>query len=34
MEGKRTKVLGWKNRETAQEIIRAGHQRYLHSNAG
>jgi inorganic pyrophosphatase len=32
MEGKRTRVLGWKDRETAQEAIRASHQRYFESN--
>jgi inorganic pyrophosphatase len=33
MEGKRTEALGWKVRKTAQESIRASHQRYLQSNA-
>lgn len=32
LEGNRTKVLGWKDRDRAQEIIRSSHQRYLESN--
>jgi inorganic pyrophosphatase len=32
LEGNRTKVLGWKDRDAAREIIRASHQRYLESN--
>jgi inorganic pyrophosphatase len=32
MEGKRTQVLGWKDRDTAQEIIRASHQCYFEGN--
>jgi len=32
LEGKRTKVLGWKDRDTAQEIIRASHRRYFEGN--
>jgi inorganic pyrophosphatase len=31
MEGKRTKVLGWKERDAAQESIQASHQRYIRS---
>jgi len=34
LEGKRTKALGWKDRDAAQECIRASYQRYLESNAG
>jgi len=29
LEHKRTQVLGWKDRETAHEVIRSSHQRYL-----
>jgi inorganic pyrophosphatase len=32
MEGKRTRVLGWKDRDTAPESIRAIHQRFMQSN--
>ena len=32
LEGNRTKVLGWKDRDRAQDIIRSSHQRYLESN--
>lgn len=32
LEGNRTKVLGWKDRDRAQEIVRSSHQRYLESN--
>jgi inorganic pyrophosphatase len=32
LEGNRTKVLGWKDRDRAQEIVRCSHQRYLESN--
>ena len=28
LEGKRTKVLGWKDRQTAHEIIQRSHKRY------
>ena len=31
MEGKRTKVLGWRDRDAAQESIRSSHQRYFES---
>jgi inorganic pyrophosphatase len=31
MEGKRTKMLGWKDRETAQQSICTSHQRFLKS---
>ena len=33
LEGKRTTVLGWKDRESAYEIIRASHARFGSSNA-
>ena len=29
LEGKRTEVLGWKDRESAYEVIRASHERFL-----
>jgi inorganic pyrophosphatase len=29
LEGKRTEVLGWKDRESAYEAIRASHERFL-----
>jgi inorganic pyrophosphatase len=29
MEGKRTKVLGWKDRDAARETILSCHKRYL-----
>ena len=29
LEHKRTQVLGWKDRDTAREVIRLSHQRYL-----
>jgi inorganic pyrophosphatase len=34
LEGKRTKALGRKDRDAAQECIRASYQRYMDSNAG
>jgi inorganic pyrophosphatase len=33
LEGKRTKVLGWKDRESAHEIILASHARFGSNNA-
>ena len=33
LEETRTKVLGWKDRDAAREIIRSSHQRYLESSA-
>ena len=32
LEGKRTKALGWKGQDRAQEVIRSSHQRYLESS--
>lgn len=32
LEEKRTKVLGWKDRDAAREVIRSSHQRYLESS--
>jgi inorganic pyrophosphatase len=32
LEGKRTKVLGWKDRNAAHEMIQSCHQRYLQGN--
>ncbi len=29
LEGKRTKALGWKNRDIAQEVIHSSHERYM-----
>jgi inorganic pyrophosphatase len=34
LEGKRTKALGWKDRDAAQEAIRSSHQRYMEQKAG
>ncbi len=34
LEHKRTQVLGWKDRETAHEVIRSSHQRYLEKKTG
>jgi inorganic pyrophosphatase len=34
LEGKRTKVLGWKDRDVAQEAIRSCHKRYVEQKAG
>ena len=34
LEGKRTKVLGWKNHIAARDVILVGHQRSLERNAG
>lgn len=34
LEGKRTKVLGWKDYNAAREIILTCHQRYMERNAG
>jgi inorganic pyrophosphatase len=34
LEGKRTKALGWKEREVAQEVIRLSHERYMERKAG
>jgi len=34
LEGKRTKVLGWKDRDMAQEVIRLSHERYMEPKAG
>jgi inorganic pyrophosphatase len=31
--GKRTKALGWKDRDETQESIRASHRRYLETSA-
>ena len=31
-QGKRTQVLGWKDRDAAQQIIRASHERYFEGN--
>ena len=31
LEGKETKVLGWKHREAAYEAIRSSHERFIHS---
>lgn len=31
LEEKETKVLGWKDRETAYEVIRSSHERFVHS---
>jgi inorganic pyrophosphatase len=33
LEGKRTKVLGWKDRDAALEIIRGSHRRYVQKQA-
>lgn len=33
LEGKRTKALGWKNREAAHQMIRDCHQRFLQQQA-
>jgi inorganic pyrophosphatase len=33
LEGKRTQVLGWKDRKSAYEVILASHRRYLEENA-
>ena len=33
LEGKQTKVLGWKDREAAYEVIRSSHERFIHSAA-
>ncbi len=32
LEGKRTEVLGWKDRIAAQQVIQSSHQRYLQKN--
>jgi inorganic pyrophosphatase len=32
LEGKRTKALGWKDRDAAQACIRTSHQRYMENN--
>lgn len=34
LEGKRTKVLGWKDRDAARKIILTSHQRYMEHSAG
>ncbi len=34
LEHKRTQVLGWKDRETAHEVIRSSHQSYLEKKTG
>lgn len=34
LEGKRTKVLGWKDRDAAMEVIQSSHKRYLDRKAG
>ncbi len=31
LEATETKVLGWKDRETAYEVIRSSHERFIHS---
>ncbi len=31
LEEKETKVLGWKDREAAHEVIRSSHERFIHS---
>jgi len=31
LEEKQTKVLGWKDREAAYEVIRSSHERFIHS---
>lgn len=31
LEGKQTKVIGWKDREAAFEVIRTSHERFMHS---
>ncbi|MBW4027300.1 inorganic diphosphatase [Acidipila rosea] len=33
LEGKRTQVLGWKDRQTAHEVILASHERYMKQQA-
>jgi len=33
LEGKRTEILGWKDRQTAHEIIQTAHKRYQQKNA-
>ncbi len=33
LEGKQTKVIGWKDREDAFEVIRSSHERFLQSTA-
>ena len=33
LEGKRTKVLGWKDRDAAHEIIRSSHERFVPTDA-
>lgn len=33
LEGKRTQVLGWKDRQAAHEIIQLSHTRYINENA-
>lgn len=32
LEGKETKVLGWKDRKAAYEVIRSSHERFIHSS--
>ncbi len=34
LEGKRTKALGWKGRDVAQEVIRSSHERFMEQKAG
>jgi inorganic pyrophosphatase len=34
LEGKRTKALGWKDRDTAQDAIRSSHKRYMEQKTG
>jgi inorganic pyrophosphatase len=34
LEGKRTKALGWKDRDVAQEVIRSSHERFMEQKAG
>lgn len=34
LEGKRTKALGWKDRDAAKEVIRSSYQRYMKQRSG
>ncbi len=34
LEGKRTKALGWKDRDSAHEVIHSSHKRYMEQKAG